>query len=65
VSDLERGAGAPAAPPDEHEIVRLFTEVTQDRTLGRREALDLVARRVGISKRQAYAIIEKHKISVE
>jgi 16S rRNA (cytidine1402-2'-O)-methyltransferase len=64
VSDQKRpGVESPALSDDQ--VVELFTSLQRDTQAGRRETLAAVADHFGLPRRSVYAIIEKHKSSVE
>ena len=64
VSDQKR-AGEVAPVVSDAEIVQMFAGLQDDAGAGRREAIAAVAERYGLSRRDVYSIIEKHKDSVE
>ena len=64
VSDQKRVSDSDLAVSDE-EVVQMFVGLQDDAGAGRREAIAAVAERFGMSRRDVYSIVEKHKSSVE
>ena len=64
VSDQKRtSVGQPVSPPNDEEVAALFSQVTRDPDLSRREALNRVAAAFSISNKAVYAIVERMKVS--
>jgi 16S rRNA (cytidine1402-2'-O)-methyltransferase len=64
VSDQKRTPDADGSVSDE-DIVQMFVGLQDEAGAGRREAIAAVAERFGISRRDVYSIVERHKSSVE
>lgn len=55
----------PAAPPPDRELMSEFGELTNSGLGNRREVLRLLSAKYGLSSRELYSIIERHKASGE
>jgi 16S rRNA (cytidine1402-2'-O)-methyltransferase len=65
VSAQERPVQSASPAIDEEAVAALFRRLAMDGTLSRRDVLAQVAETFGMTKRDVYAIIERHKVSVE
>jgi 16S rRNA (cytidine1402-2'-O)-methyltransferase len=54
-----------AGAVSDEEVWREFCGLTKDEGLGRRQAVALAARRLGVATREAYAALERHKARFE
>jgi 16S rRNA (cytidine1402-2'-O)-methyltransferase len=64
VSDQKR-EGEAELPASSEEVVQMFVGLQDEAGAGRREAIAAVAEHFGLSRRDVYSIVEKHKSSVE